>query len=140
MKSILNSDYGSFALALTMLMIANAASGAMKARESDSFEWQKLIKGVEQYGLWLICATFTVAACSTWGSDIQMNIGDNELTFLELVEYSKIAVYGYWAAKAVQNFIEYGQIKKEVKAVEPQLKVNTDTSVTELFEDNEAQG
>ncbi len=136
----MNQDYAKFAFALTMLMIANAASGVMKALQSDSFEWKKLIKGVEQYALWLICATLTVAACSTWGSEIRMNIGDNELTFLELVEYAKIAVYGYWAAKAVQNFIEYGQIKKEIKATEPQLKINTDTSVTELFEDNEAQG
>ncbi|MBQ9158707.1 MAG: hypothetical protein IJ136_05230 [Erysipelotrichaceae bacterium] len=135
MTTIINQDYLYFALALTMLMAANAASGAMKALQSETFEWKKLIKGVEQYGLWLICATLTVAACSTWGSDIRMTIGSNELTFLELVEYAKIAVYGYWAAKAIQNFIEYGEIKKEVKAKDPQLKINTDTSVIETFED-----
>lgn len=135
MENILNQDYMKFALALTMLMAANASSGAMKALEKGEFSWKTLLKGVEQYGLWLICATLTVAACSTWGSEIAMNIGDNQLTFLEMVEYAKIAVYGYWAAKAIQNFIEYGQIKKEVKAIEPQLKINTDTSVTELFDE-----
>ena len=68
-----------------------------------------------------------------------MNIAGNELTFIEMVEYAKILVYGYWAAKAIQNFIEYGQIKKEVKAIDPQIKINTDTSVTEVFDDT-AQG
>ena len=139
MKEILNQDYISFAIALTMLMAANAASGAMKAMEKDEFSWNKLIKGVEQYALWLVCATLTVAACSVWGSGISMNIAGNELTFVEMVEYAKILVYGYWAAKAIQNFIEYGQIKKEVKAIDPQIKINTDTSVTEVFDDT-AQG
>lgn len=139
MKSIFSEDFVQFALALTVLMIANAASGVMKANKGGTFDWTTLRRGVMNYALWLLSATLTVAGCSLWGSDISFNIGTSQLTFVEAVDYAKTLVYGYWAGKAVQNFIEYSHIEKAVDPIDPQTVINTDTSVTDVWSD-EAQG
>lgn len=129
MANINVNDFIDFAIALTMLMAANAFTGAMKARKSKTFEWSTLFDGCFNYILWLVGTCLTVVGFQVYGGELEVTISDKTYTLLQAIELAKKTVYVYWGAKAVQNVFEYGKIEKVVEANDPQDKFNADISV-----------
>lgn len=123
------NNFIDFALALSALMAGNAFTGAMKARKQGDFNWNTLKDGCFNYFLWLVGTCLTVVGFQLYGGDLQISVGDQVYTLLQAVEIAKKCVYAYWGAKAVENILEYGKIEKKVEAIDPQTKINTDTSV-----------
>lgn len=110
-------DYKSlltFALAVTLLMAGNTASGVMKARKSGSFDKQELIDGVINYALWLVTIVCLIAATQIYGGDMQITLWDTTYTLQQAVEVTKTGVYMVWAVKLIQNVYEYAGIKRQV--------------------------
>ncbi len=123
-ENIFTEDFLRFILALTILMLGNAVSGVAKALKSGTFDWKTLIEGTRGYLFWAVSAALTVAGFEIYGGNLSVVIGDKTLTLLEAIEYAKQAVYLYWGAKAIENFIEYGKIDKTVTPVDPLLDYN----------------
>lgn len=142
MSEIFNQDFINFIIAMTVLMIGNAVSGIAKALKSGTFDWKTLLSGVEGYLFWAVSAALTVAGFQIYGGSFQVIIGEATFTLLEAVEYAKKAVYLYWGAKAIENFIEYGNIKKEVTPVDETVDYNENLEEEELteLEDEEIKG
>lgn len=139
---IFNKDFLSFIIAMTVLMLGNAVSGIAKALKSGTFDWKTLLDGVKGYLFWAISAALTVAGFQIYGGGFQVIIGEATFTLLEAIEYAKKAVYLYWGAKAIENFIEYGNMQKEVTPVDETMDYNENLSEEELsnLEDEEIKG
>lgn len=121
LTKIFTADFISFITALSVLMLANAITGIMKAVKSSEFNWKKLGLGVGEYIAWAVSAGLCVAGLQIYGGDLQITIGESTVTLLAAVELAKKAVYIYWAAKAIQNFMEYGKIDPEkISAILPE--------------------
>lgn len=118
LKQLLTEDFKNFIIALTLLMIANATTGALKAWKQGEFDIKNLIQGLARYLVWALGATLTVAGAQIYGGDLEIVIGDTQVTLINAIEIAKKTVYLYWAAKAIANFLEYGQSDKEVKPTE----------------------
>lgn len=103
-----------FAMAVTLLMAGNAASGAMKARKEGKFSFEELKDGCLNYILWLATILCLVAATQIYGGDFTISEGDRTYTLLEAVELAKRVVYVVWAGKLIQNVYEYAGIKKQI--------------------------
>jgi hypothetical protein len=142
MSEIFNQDFINFIIAMTVLMIGNAVSGIAKALKSGTFDWKTLLNGVEGYLFWAVSAALTVAGFQIYGGSFQVIIGEATFTLLEAIEYAKKAVYLYWGAKAIENFIEYGNIQKEVTPVDETVDYNENLEEEELteLEDEEIKG
>lgn len=138
LKQLLTEDFKNFIIALTLLMIANATTGALKAWKQGEFDIKNLLQGLARYLVWALGATLTVAGAQIYGGDLEIVIGDTQVTLLDAIEIAKKTVYIYWAAKAIANFLEYGQAEKEVKPVDL-LGVGTTGSI-ELEGDEEEKG
>lgn len=126
MKEILlqlfSEDFIRFAIALSLLMIGNLLTGVMKALKAGEFSWKELADGAAGYALWLIGVTFIVAGVQVYGGDLKIAIDNNELTLLEALEYAKQVVYLYWAAKGVNNVMQYSKTEKIASAVDPDIQ------------------
>lgn len=119
LEQILTEDFCRFALALTLLMLSNLITGIMKAVKAGEFSWRELFNGVFRYILWLLGCTIGVIGAQIYGGDLEVIVGDAQLTLLDAIEYAKKAVYIYWGAKFIQNFLEYSKMDKSVSAVDP---------------------
>ena len=138
LKQVLTEDFCTFILALSLLMIANATTGALKAWKQGEFDIKVLLQGLARYLVWALGAALTVAGAQIYGGDLEIIIGDTQVSLLDAIEIAKKTVYLYWAAKAIANFLEYGQSEKEVKPVDL-LGVGTTGSI-ELENDEEEKG
>lgn len=134
LSKIFTEDFLRFVLAMTILMLGNAISGAAKGLKTGTFDWKVLLDGLRNYGLWALSAAATVAGLQIYGGNLKVTIGENELTLLQAVEYAKRVVYAYWAAKAIQNFIEFGNIETEVKPAEDVIDYNEATEEEDELE------
>lgn len=103
-----------FALAVTLLMIGNAASGAMKARKEGKFDPIELRDGCINYALWLVTILCLVSATQIYGGDFDITIGEVTYTLNEAVEIAKRTVYLVWAAKLIQNVYQYAGVSRQV--------------------------
>ena len=129
MDKIFTPDFIAFAKALSLLMSGNVVSGVMKSVKQKTFDWKVLADGVCNYACWLIGCCCTVAGLNIFGGDLAVTIEGTTYTLLQAVELAQKVVYAYWGAKAIENFLEYGGIKKQVEAVDPQTTFNTDKNV-----------
>ena len=102
-----------FGMAVTLLMLGNAASGAMKARKEGKFSFDELRDGCINYLLWLATVLCLVAATQIYGGNFEIIIGENNYTLLEAIEIAKRTVYVIWAAKLIQNVYEYAGISRQ---------------------------
>ncbi len=110
LKQLLTEDFIRFIFALSILLLANAITGVMKAIKSKEFDWKVLGTGLGEYLAWAVSAALCVMGFQLYGGDLQVMIGDNTVTFLEAIEFAKKAVYVYWGTKAIQNFVQYSSI------------------------------
>lgn len=136
---ILTEDFIHFAEALSLLMAGNVVSGVMKALKQGEFSWKTLVEGIGNYACWLVGCCCTVAGLNIFGGDLSITIEQNTYTLLQAVELAQKIVYAYWGAKAIENFLEYGGIKKKVEVIDPQTTFNKDNSVADnaiLLEDD----
>lgn len=121
LMKLFTEDFINFIAALSILMVANAITGVMKAVKSSEFNWKKLGLGIGEYIAWAISAALCVAGLQLYGGDLQITIGESTVTLLAAIEIAKKAVYVYWATKAMQNFMEYSKIDTStVSAVLPE--------------------
>lgn len=120
-------------------MIANAATGALKALKEGSFDFKELLQGLLRYLIWALGATLTVAGAQIYGGELEIIIGDTQVTFLNAIEIAKKTVYLYWAAKAIANFLEYGHSDKEV-APSTVLGLGTTGSLNQDIVNEEERG
>lgn len=104
-----------FAFATTLLMMGNAATGAMKARKQGKFDKQELIDGCINYALWLASILCLVAATEIYGGDFEITVGESTYTLMQAVDIAKRTVYVVWAGKLIQNVYEYSGISRQVK-------------------------
>ena len=102
-----------FALATSLLMAGNAASGAMKARKEGKFDINELKDGCINYLLWLVTILCLVAATEIYGGDFNITIGDTTYTLMQAVDIAKRTVYIIWAGKLIQNVYEYAGVKRQ---------------------------
>ena len=102
-----------FALATSLLMAGNAASGAMKARKEGNFDINELKDGCINYLLWLVTILCLVAATEIYGGDFNITIGDTTYTLMQAVDIAKRTVYIIWAGKLIQNVYEYAGVKRQ---------------------------
>lgn len=107
-----------FGLALTILMIGNAASGAMKARKSGEFEFAKLLDGCTNYLLWLISILCAAAGFQIYGGDLMVTIGDESYTLLQAINIAEKTVYIFWGGKLIQNILQYANIEKKIDEID----------------------
>lgn len=103
-----------FALAVTLLMAGNAASGAARARKEGKFDWDELKDGCVNYALWLATILCLVAATQIYGGDFNITIGESTYTLLQAVEIAKRTVYVIWAGKLIQNVYQYAGVSRQV--------------------------
>lgn len=103
-----------FALAVTLLMAGNAASGAARARKEGKFDWDELKDGCINYALWLATILCLVAATQIYGGDFNITIGESTYTLLQAVEIAKRTVYVIWAGKLIQNVYQYAGVSRQV--------------------------
>lgn len=127
------TEFINFAIGLTLLMIANAITGIMKAIKSDEFSWSSLLEGLSGYLGWLLAATFSVIGFQIYGGELEVTVNGNTITFLAAIEVAKKAVYAYWGYKAIQNFLEYSQI--DTSKVE--VKYPEELTIKDLYESND---
>lgn len=113
-----------FAMALSLLMLGNAASGAMKARKEGKFSWDELRDGCINYLLWLATVLCLVAATQIYGGNFEITIGENTYTLLEAIEIAKRTVYVIWAGKLIQNIYEYTGINRQINLEKSLEKYN----------------
>ena len=106
-------DFLKFALGVTLLMLGNAASGAMKALKKGEFSGKELVDGLLNYLLWLATILCLVAATEIYGGDFEITIGDSTYTITQAVDIAKRTVYVIWAGKLIQNVYEYSGISKQ---------------------------
>lgn len=114
-----------FAMALSLLMLGNAASGAMKARKEGKFSWDELRDGCINYLLWLATVLCLVAATQIYGGNFEITIGENTYTLLEAIEIAKRTVYVIWAGKLIQNIYEYTGINRQINLEKSLERYNT---------------
>ena len=114
-----------FAMALSLLMLGNAASGAMKARKEGKFSWDELRDGCINYLLWLATVLCLVAATQIYGGNFEITIGENTYTLFEAIEIAKRTVYVIWAGKLIQNIYEYTGINRQINLEKTIEKYNT---------------
>lgn len=135
-SSVLNENFINFAIALSCLMLGNVITGIMKARKEGTFNWKTLFEGICSYACWLVGCCCTVAGFQIFGGDLSVTVENETYTLLQAVELSQKIVYAYWGAKAIENFLEYGGIKKKVETVDPQTTFNTDPSVEQSIDES----
>lgn len=114
-----------FAMALSLLMLGNAASGAMKARKEGKFSWDELRDGCINYLLWLATVLCLVAATQIYGGNFEITIGENTYTLFEAIEIAKRTVYVIWAGKLIQNIYEYTGINRQINLEKSLERYNT---------------
>ncbi len=114
MENFSMKDFLEFALAVTLLMVGNAASGAAKARKEGKFDINELKEGCLGYLLWLVTILCLVSATQIYGGDFNITIGGTNYTLLEAVDIAKVTVYTIYAGKLIQNVYQYAGVKKQV--------------------------
>ena len=112
----------------------------MKSLKRKDFNWKTLLEGICNYSCWLIGCCCTVAGFNLFGGDLSITIEDNTYTLLQAVELAQKAVYAYWGAKAVENFFEYGGIKKTVKMVDTEEKIEEFNDTINISAEEEVKG
>lgn len=112
------TSFINFGLALTLLMIGNALSGAMKARKVGDFDKQKLIDGCINYILWLFSALCATAGFQIYGGDLNITIGEQTYTLLQAIAIAEKSVYIFWGGKLIQNIFQYAGIERTIDEVD----------------------
>lgn len=123
-----------FAMALSLLMLGNAASGAMKARKEGKFSWDELRDGCINYLLWLGTVLCLVAATQIYGGNFVITIGDNSYTLFEAIEIAKRTVYVIWAGKLIQNIYEYTGITRQINLEKSLEKISNSSQGEQIQE------
>lgn len=135
LKNLFTEDFCNFILALSILMVSNAITGVMKAVKSGEFSWKALGLGVGGYVAWALASALCVAGLQIYGGNLEVTINDNTITLLAAIEVAKKAVYCYWSAKAIQNFLEYSKIDTSVVTT----KYPDELTIKELYESQDTE-
>lgn len=132
LNTIFTEEFLRFILGMTVLMLGNAISGVAKGLKANEFSWKVLFSGIRDYAMWAIAAASTVVGLQIFGGDLSITVNEETVTMLQAIEYAEKAVYAYWGAKAIKNFIEYGNIEKNIEVLDPQTTFNTDTIISDI--------
>lgn len=116
-----------FIIALSAFMAANVISGVIKSQATESFDYKTLLKGVIRYLLWLVSFVLGVLGIHYY-TDLEIMIANQVITLDRALEVVKLSIITLYAAKFIQNCLEYHGIKKEVKTVN---EMGEDGTVTE---------
>lgn len=113
-RELLTEDFLKFICGLSIILLANTITGIMKAVKAGKFDWKTLLTGVCSYIAWGVSAAFSVIGFQIYGGDFTVIINGNAITLLAAIEVAKKAVYMYWSAKCIANFIEFANVDTSI--------------------------
>lgn len=114
LRELLTEDFLKFILGLSIILLANTITGVMKAVKAGEFNWKTLLTGTCSYIAWGVSAALSVIGFQIYGGDFSVIINGNTITLLAAIEVAKKAVYCYWAAKCIANFIEFANVDTSI--------------------------